>query len=87
MKFETTYEDFKIVFDRCNEKYIIYDKDGNVIKESKVGAEILKYLKETIYKIYPHTTENVEKLSRTIKIIKMFKILHINLEIKADEEA
>ena len=44
MKFETIYKGFKIEFDSNKGKYIAYDKDGDVIKESKTEAEVIKYL-------------------------------------------
>ena len=46
MKFLTMYKGFKIVFDSFTGKYIAYDKDGDVIKESKTEEEVLKYLND-----------------------------------------
>ena len=46
MKFETMYKGFKTEFDSIKGKYIAYDKDGDVIKESKTEEEVLKYLND-----------------------------------------
>ncbi len=44
MKFETMYKGFKTEFDSIKGKYIAYDKEGDIIKESKTEAEVTKYL-------------------------------------------
>ena len=44
MKFETMYKGFKIEFDSFMGNYIVYDKDGDVIKEDKTEKEVIKYL-------------------------------------------
>ena len=44
MKFETMYKGFKAEFDSIKGKYIAYDKEGDIIKEAKTEAEVIKYL-------------------------------------------
>ena len=44
MKFETMYKGFKTEFDSIKGKYIAYDKEGDVIKEAKTEADVIKYL-------------------------------------------
>ncbi len=85
MKFSTTYKDFEIVFEGCNEKYIVYDKDGNVINEVKTEEDILKYLNEYIYNMYPDTAGNRERLNRTIWILGKIRILHNQLKFKTED--
>ena len=62
MRFETMYKDFKIEFDSLNGDYIVYDKDNDVIKESKTEKEIIEYLDDLL--------EDKKKLD--IPIIKGF---------------
>jgi hypothetical protein len=48
MRFETMYKDFKIEFDSLNGDYIVYDKDDDVIKESKNEKEVIEYLDDLL---------------------------------------